>query len=107
VAVLVELLQQLPPLHSEEPEAILRFFVPLDKTYELGLVEDQIFIARILPLVTGSILVFVGNCLRKRKSWAECRAQLLEEYFPYFVREWLICEMIVFNFHKEGQFLRW
>jgi hypothetical protein len=36
----------------------------------------------------------------------ECKAQLLDEYFPHFVRERLIRDLIVFNFHGEGQSMR-
>jgi len=48
----------------------------------------------------------LGDCLRKGGRWAECKAQLLDEYFPYFVRERLIRDLIVFNFQGEGQPLR-
>jgi hypothetical protein len=44
VGVLVELLRQISSLSSEEPDAIMRLFVRLDETYELGLVEDRVFI---------------------------------------------------------------
>jgi hypothetical protein len=90
----------------EEPEAIMELFVQLDETYELGLVEDRIFISRILPVVSGSLLVFLGNCLREGNNWKKCRTMLLKEYFPLFVCGKLIREMIVFNFHKEEQPLR-
>jgi hypothetical protein len=36
----------------------------------------------------------------------ESKNRLLERYCPYFVRERLIRELIVFNFHGEGQSLR-
>jgi hypothetical protein len=105
-AVLVELLRQIPPVVSEEPEAIMQLFVRLDEIHELGLVDDRTFVARILPLVSGSLLTFIGGWLREGSSWAENKAQLLERYFPYFVRERLVRELIVFNFHGEGQSLR-
>jgi hypothetical protein len=63
VAVLVELLRQRSPLDSEEPE-VMELFVQLDETYELGLVDDKNFLTQILPLVSGSLLNFVGRCLR-------------------------------------------
>jgi hypothetical protein len=44
--------------------------------------------------------------LREGSSWAENKAQLLERYFPFFVHERLIRELIVFHFHGEGQSLR-
>jgi hypothetical protein len=106
VSVLVELLRQGSPLTSEEPEAIMELWVRLDETYELRLAEDKIFLTRILPLFSGSLLVFVGTCLREGLTWSQSKARLLASYFPYFVRERLIREKIVFNFHKEKQPLR-
>jgi hypothetical protein len=106
VVVLVELLRQIPPLKSEEPEAIMALFVWLDETYELGLVDDRTFITRILLLLVGSLLAFVGNCLQEGCTWAACKARLLEDYFPYFVRERLIQKKIVFNLHSETQPVR-
>jgi hypothetical protein len=47
--VLVELLRQVSPLCSEDPEAILCFFVQVEEIYELGLVDDRTFVTRILP----------------------------------------------------------
>jgi hypothetical protein len=106
--VVVELLRQVSPLVSDEPEAITALFVRLDETYELGLVEDRIFITRILPLVSSNLMVFVGNCPREGRDWAACKATLLEEYFPYFVRERLVREMTVIkrSSHCGGTFKR-
>jgi hypothetical protein len=84
----------------------LTLFVRLDELFDLGLVDDRGFITRILPLVTGSLLRFMGDSLRKGNSWAECKSLLLEEYFPYFVRERLVRDLIVLKFHGEGQPLR-
>jgi hypothetical protein len=84
----------------------MQLFVRLDEIHELGLVDDSTFVTRILPLVSGSLLTLIGGCLRGGSSWDENKAQLLERYFPYFVRERLIRELIVFNFHGEGQSLR-
>ena len=56
--VLVELLRQVSPLSSEEPEAILRLLVRLEEVHDLGLVDDRVFVTRILPLVSGSLLTF-------------------------------------------------
>ena len=106
MTVLVEMLRHLSPLSSEEPEAIMNLFVRLDEIYELGLVEGRIFIIRILALLSGSVLVFVGNSLREGNSWAACKANLLEKNFPYFVRGSLVRERIMFYFHKERQPLR-
>jgi hypothetical protein len=105
-SVLVELLRQVPPLRSEEPEVIMQLFVALDEIHDLNLANDQIFVTRILPLVSGSLLKFFGRCLRERRDWINCKSALLEEYFPYFVRERLIRDLIVFNLQREGQSVR-
>ena len=52
------------------------------------------------------MLQLLGTCLRGGSSWAECKARLLEEHFPYFVRERLIRDLIVFNFHGKDMPLR-
>ena len=83
-SVLVELLRQVVPLSSEELEEILRLFVRVGEIHELGLVDDRQFITRILPLVSGSLLKFLGGCLREGCSWADCKTRLLDEYFSYF-----------------------
>jgi hypothetical protein len=104
--VLVELLRQVPSLSSEETEAIMWLFVRLDEIHGLRLADDMGFITRILPLVSGSLLTFLGSCLRANNSRAECKSQLLQEYFPHIVRERLIRDLIVFSFQGEGQSLR-
>ena len=104
--MLVELLRPIPPLSSEEPEVIMRLFIRLDAVHNLGLVDDRTFIVRILPLVSGSLLKFWGDSSRVGSDWAECKSRLLREYFPHFVRERMIRDLIVFNFQGEGQALR-
>jgi len=106
IPVLVELLRPIPHLTSEEPEAIMRLFIKLDEVHGLGLVEDRVFITRILQLVSGSLLTFLGNCLHVGNTWSECRVQLLSEYFPHFVRERMIRDLVVFNLQGQGQNLR-
>jgi hypothetical protein len=69
-------------------------------------VDDRTFVARILSLVSGGFFRFLGDCWRKGSGWVECKARLLDEYFPYFVRERLVLDLIVFNFQNEGQSLR-
>jgi hypothetical protein len=101
----VELLRQVPFLASEEPEATMWLFVRLDEIHSLRLADDNGFITRILPLVSGSFLTFLGSCLRANNSWAECKSQLLQQYFSIFFRERLIRDLIVFNFQCEGQSL--
>jgi len=49
-SVLGELMRQVPPLSTEEPEAILWFIARLDELYALGLTDDRPFVVRILPL---------------------------------------------------------
>jgi len=93
-------------LSSEEPEEILRLFVRLGEVYELGLVDDRQFVTRNLPLISGSVMKFLGSCLRGGCSWADCKSQLLDEFFPHFVRERLICDLIVFKFHGAEQSMR-
>jgi len=73
------------------------------EVHDLGLVYDSVFVTRILPLVSGRLYTFLGNCLRKGSKWTECKAGLLDEYFPYFDREGLIRDLIVFNFQSDGQ----
>ena len=64
IPVLVELLRPIPPLSSEEPEAIMWLFIRLDEVHSLGLVDDRVFVTRILSLVSGSLLTFLGDCLQ-------------------------------------------
>jgi hypothetical protein len=71
-----------------------------------GLVLDRMFITRILPLVSGSLLQFLGTCLREERSWVVCKSRSLGEYFPHFVRDRFIGDLIVFNFQGEGQSMR-
>ena len=78
---------------------------PLEDS-SLGLVDDRTFITRVLPLVPTGLLQLLGACLRSGDNWAECKARLLEEHFPHFVRERLIRDLIVFNFHAREQPLR-
>jgi hypothetical protein len=106
VAVFGELLRQISPLLSEKPEDILWFFVSMEEIYKVGLVIDCVFIMRILPLVSGRLLSFFGECLSATCSWAECKAQFWGEYFPYIVKErlymyiylifWMICLLVIY-----------
>jgi hypothetical protein len=47
--VLVELLHKVSPLSLEEPEAILRLSFRLQEVHHLGLVDNRVFVIRILP----------------------------------------------------------
>jgi hypothetical protein len=38
-----------------------------------------------------------------KENWKQCKSSLLEEYFPHFVRERLIRDMITFHFHEDGE----
>jgi hypothetical protein len=87
------LLSGITPLSSENPEGILWLFEKLGEVQALGLVDDRTFLVRILPLVTGSLLKFVGNCLAEKLSWVESKARLLADYFLYIVRERLIRDL--------------
>jgi hypothetical protein len=46
------------------------------------------------------------ECLRDKNSWVICKTRVLDEYFPHFVSERLIRNLIVFNFHEIGQSVR-
>jgi len=105
-SVLVDLLRKAPPLLTERPEDILIFFVRLGEIYSLGLVQDRVFIARILPLLPRGLLQFLAGCLRDQSNWATCKTRILQEYFPHFVRERMIRNLIVFNFHQKGMQVR-
>jgi hypothetical protein len=105
-SVLVELVRRVPPLSTEDPEAILWVVSRLDEIFLLHLTDDREFIIRVLPLFSGSVLRFFGCCLRNGRSWQQSKEELLKEYFPAFVRERLIRDLIVFNFHQEGQAVR-
>ena len=59
-----------------------------------------------LSQVSGSLLNLFGCCLRGGFIWAQCKVQLLDEYFPYFVREILIREIFGFKFHVPSEPLR-
>jgi len=72
----------------------------------LGLVQDRVFITRILPLFPRGLLQFLTGCLRERSDLATCKSRILQEYFPYFVRERLIRKLIVFNFHQRDMQVR-
>ena len=97
--VFVELMRQVTPLTSEEPEAILRFVAHLEDVYMLSLCDDRSFVTRTLPLVPAVILRFFGECLRDGRDWKQSKQQLLREFFPHFIRERLIRDLITFNFH--------
>jgi len=63
-SVLSDLLKDVPRLMSEEPKAILKFFVDLKAIYKLNFVPDNVFLMRLLPNVQGSLLTFFGECIR-------------------------------------------
>jgi len=104
--VLVDLLRDVPCLVSEDPKEMLRFFVHIKSVYDLGLVSDKAFWLRVLTKVRGSLLRFVGEAMRNNESWKNFRIRLLREYFPLFVREKMIREMIVFNLQAKSCPLR-
>ena len=104
--MLFELVKQVPPLLSDKPEDILHFFVRMHEIHRLGLAEDRAFNMLMLPIVPAGILQFLDDCLHEGNTWVVCKAKVAAEYFPHFVRERLIRELIVFNFHSEGQSIR-
>ena len=68
----------------------MNFFVRLGEIHSLDLVGDQCFITRIFPLVPRGLLQLLAECLRDKANWVSCKVRVLEEYFPYFVRERLV-----------------
>jgi len=56
--------------------------------------------------VPACVLQFFGACLQHGNTWAVYKTKVVDEYFSHFIRERLIRELIVFNFHGEGQPLR-
>jgi hypothetical protein len=104
--VLVVLMHQVSPLTTEEPEAILRFVVRLNGIYALGLGDDRTFIVLILPLVSGEVLRFFGDCLRQGRTWEQSKDDLLHVFFPHFGRQRMARDLITFNFHQQGQSTR-
>jgi len=104
--VLSDLLRDVPRLMSEEPKEILRFCVDVKAIYDLKLVPDNVFWMRLLPKVRGGLLTFFGQSMKHGESWDDCKTRLLREYFPLFVKEKMIRELVVFNFQKKGQPIR-
>jgi len=56
--------------------------------------------------VRGSLLTFFGKFLKDRESWNVCKTRLLREYFPLFVKENMIRELVVFNLQEKGHPIR-
>jgi hypothetical protein len=104
--VLSDLLKDVPRLMSEEPKEILRFCVDVKEIYDLKLVPDNVFWMRLLPKVRGSLLKFFGESMKYGESWNVCKTRLLREYFPLFVKEKMIRELVVFNFQERGRPIR-
>ena len=72
--------------------------------YDLNLVPDKIFWLKVLPKVKGSLLTFLGQSMKDGESWNVCKTRLLREYFPLFVREKMIRELVVLNFQEKGHY---
>jgi hypothetical protein len=105
-SVLPDLLKDVPRLTSEEPKEILKVFVDIKAIYELKLVPDNVFLMRLLPKVRGRLLTFSGECISHGESWEQCKARVLREYFPLFVWEKIIRELVVFQFQERDCPLR-
>jgi hypothetical protein len=56
---------------------------------------------KLLPKLKGACLNFLGCCIRRGDSWELCKKMVLEEFFPFTVREKLIRELIVFKFYSK------
>ena len=92
------MLKDAPCLTSEEPKAILKFFVELKAIYELNLVPENMFLMRFVNLLWGV-----------HKTWrfvGAMQSPCVEKYFPLFVREKMIRELIVFHFQERECQLR-
>jgi hypothetical protein len=61
-------------LSSEEPKAVLKFFVELKVIYDLRLAPDLTFMVKLLLGVQGRLLNFFGDCIQDGASWEECKA---------------------------------
>jgi hypothetical protein len=90
ISVLGELFRNVQPLQSDEPTEILRFFVSLKGIYDLQLASDRLFTLKLLPKLKGACSNFLGGCIRRGDSWELCKKMILEEFFPFIVREKLI-----------------
>ena len=44
--------------------------------------------------------------MKDGESWNVCKTRLLKEYFPLFVKERMIRELVVFNFQENGRPMR-
>jgi hypothetical protein len=80
--VLCDLMRQIKPLVSEEPEDILRFFVKIGEIYELGLVDDRVFITRFLPFVPGDCCRFWARACAKGAVGRGVRLNFWTGIFP-------------------------
>ena len=101
VTVVFQLLRKFQTLSPEEPEAILRLVSKLDVINALGLIDDNMFLLRIVPLVSEAVLRIFRDCLINGRKLPQCKGDLLREFLPHFVLERMVRDLIVFNFHKE------
>jgi hypothetical protein len=106
VPVLIELLRKISPLSASEPEGIMKLFIRLNDIHKLQLVTDKIFMTRVLPLLTGDMLGQLGRCLREQKTWEQCRDLVRDRFFPHFVRERLIRDLVVCKIQGERDPIR-
>jgi hypothetical protein len=104
--VLSDLLRKVPPLKSEDSREIMNFFLRVKVVYKLHLVPNKIFWTKLLPRVQGSLLSFLGDALQQGESWEQCMNRVLGEYFPLFIKEKLIRDLVVFNLHDKTRPLR-
>ena len=51
-------------------------------------------------------MCFFGECLRSQRNWEQCKVEIMREFFPHFIRERLIRDLIIFNFHQEAMPVR-
>jgi uncharacterized membrane protein YdjX (TVP38/TMEM64 family) len=60
---------------------VLRFFAKIEEFNDRGMVNDLVFITRLLPLVPCTLITFVGKCLTQVVRWDQCDLWLRESIF--------------------------
>jgi hypothetical protein len=63
ISVLGESVKHVPPLQSDDPTDIFRFFVDVKGIYDLQLASDRTFMVKLLPRVKGACLTLLGGLL--------------------------------------------
>jgi hypothetical protein len=83
VPVNVKLLRKIPSLSSDDSEVILRLVVKLHEIHSLGLVDDKVFVIRILPLLSGAVLSFLENVCEMGEPGSSVNATCCVRFSPF------------------------